>query len=109
MSDRSGVAALFKTMRSFAGIAAIFLAATTAHAGLSGSITPTYPSPLNVGDTGITVTLTVTNFSNGGNATHDVGVTGIFHTPSCGTVLGGCAAVDNGVFALSNPRPDPAT
>ena len=53
---------------------------------MTGSITPTYTSPMNFGDTAVGMTLTITNFTNGANAPHDIGVTGIFHTPTSGTV-----------------------
>src|SRR4051812_31051205 len=110
MQTKSSVNRLSAGMRSLIGSLALFLfGATTVYAGLSPSVTPSTPSPMNVGAPAVTGTLTVTNFSTGPNQPHTVSVTGIFMTASCGPVLGGCSASDIGVFSVTNARPDPGS
>jgi uncharacterized repeat protein (TIGR01451 family) len=81
-------------------LAALFLAAGPAWAGIGGSIVPDFPATVNVGDT-FNATLTLTNNSDGGNLAESVSATGVFLFPSCAAGLGICTTPDPGVFSLS--------
>jgi hypothetical protein len=81
----------------------LLLAATWVQAGVGIGTQPNYPTPVVVGDTGLPVTVTFANTSDGDQA---VGVVTVFpgdikHTPSCGSFTFPCSAPDLGVFALS--------
>jgi uncharacterized repeat protein (TIGR01451 family) len=80
-------------------MAAFFLGAAPALAGIGGSAVPDFPDTVNVGQT-FTGTLTITNTSNGSNLTENVQATGIFMTPSCVAGFGTCATPDPGVFQI---------
>jgi len=66
------------------------MGAGQAFAGVGGSDVPTVPSPLDVGQTGIPFSFTITNQSTTPNNVHDVEVTSvnaIFFTTTCGSSL----------------------
>src|SRR6188508_1427580 len=89
--------------RALAGTSLVFalLAATSAIAGLGGSVVPSFPSPLNVGDIK-TATISITNRATSPNDTENVNVTGILFTPSCAASNGyTCSTPDTGVFQFA--------
>jgi PKD repeat protein len=80
--------------------------ASSAWAGVGLLVVPNVASPLQVGQSNLPVSVTLTNASNGPEAGLNVAVTTITLVPSCGTesVLGGdcpAAGVDPGVLRLS--------
>jgi PKD repeat protein len=82
-------------------LAVCVVAATPAFAGLGGSVVPSYPTPISVGDTK-TATITLTNNATASNATENMRVSGIFFTPSCAASNGfSCTVPDVGVFQFA--------
>jgi hypothetical protein len=76
-------------------------ASVPAFAGMGGSMVPSFPTPLTVGDTK-TATITLINRSTAPNNDEDVNVSAIFLTPSCASSNGiTCLALDPGVFELA--------
>ena len=74
---------------------------TPAFAGIGGSVVPSFPTPLNVGDIK-TATITITNRATTPNNTENVSISGIFFTPSCSATDGfSCQAPDPGVFQFA--------
>ncbi len=87
---------------AFAGLGAflalMLLGATSATAGVGGSVIPGFPATLNVGQT-LSSTVTITNNSTSPNQTENVNVSGIFFTPSCASDDGfTCFTPDPGVY-----------
>src|SRR5436189_226019 len=59
-------------------IVGVFVAAATpALAGIGGSVVPSFPTPINVGDIK-TATITITNRATTPNNSENIGVSGIF-------------------------------
>src|SRR5438067_13594016 len=93
-------------LRSRIGFAIAFsgllFAAAPAFAGIAGSVIPSYPTPIKVGDSK-TATITITNASTGTQASEKVKVTQIFFTPSCQHSDNGvsCSSPDLDVFQYS--------
>ena len=86
-------------LRTFFAFALV--AATPAFAGLGGSVVPSFPSPVNVGDIK-TATITITNRATTPNDTEIVNVSGIYFTPSCAASNGlSCSTPDPGVFQFA--------
>src|SRR6188768_3853961 len=96
-------------VRSVAGrlaIAAAFvgsmLAALPALAGVGGSVIPSFPTPIKVGDIK-TATITITNRATAPNNTETVNVSAIFLTPSCQASDGfTCQSFDRNVFQFGS-------
>jgi hypothetical protein len=83
-----------------ASVVGVF-AAAPAFAGMGGSVVPSFPTPLNVGDIK-TATITITNRSTAPNNDEEVNVSAIFLTPSCASSNGvTCLTPDQGVFELA--------
>jgi len=76
-----------------------------AYAGVGLGVIPNFPSPEAVGATGVPASLTITNLSNGTEATQTVTMGPVTLTPSCGTLTSNAActaaAADPGVFLVS--------
>ena len=73
--------------------------ANFADAGTGIGVTPNFPSPVTVGQTGVAVSMDITN-----NSSADVGaltLDTIHLTPSCGNSSNPCTSADPGVFAVS--------
>ncbi len=89
-------------MRSVVAWGALaFLGATSAFAGVGGSVVPSFPTPMNVGDIK-TASVTITNHATGGNSSENMNVSGIFVTPSCSSSDGfTCFTPDPGVFKFA--------
>ena len=86
-------------------IASTLLFASTAFAGVAGSVAPDYPNPVTAGQTGLPAKLTIANSSTASNAADSVAVSNISHTPSCGSSANTTCTgtdVDTGVFAVHN-------
>jgi hypothetical protein len=86
-------------------LAVTFLLAGVASAAIQGSAGPNYPDPVTVGQVGLAASLSISNTSDGTNATHSVSVTSISTTPSCGSTINNpCqpADIDLGVFTVHN-------
>src|SRR5687767_11318013 len=83
-------------------LALMFHAPTPAVAGVGGAAAPSYPASVNVGQI-FAAALVITNGSDGTNASENMNVLGIFHTPSCGAGIGSCTAQDPLVFQLGVP------
>src|SRR4051794_3026408 len=87
-------------------LVAVFLLAVSnaTQAAILVSTTPTYPTvPVLVGSH-FPASIVLFNTSDGTNASHDIAVTGIFHTPSCAATPAPCtgANIDLGVFSVGN-------
>src|SRR3954470_13269967 len=77
-------------------------AALPALAGVGGSVIPSFPTPIKVGDIK-TATITVTNRSTTPNNTETVNVSAIFLTPSCQATDGfNCLTPDKNVFQFGS-------
>src|SRR5580704_5471630 len=88
-----------------ASASGMFLFASTAFAGVGGSVVPDYPASVTAGQTGLAATLTITNSSTAGNASDNIAVTNISHTPSCGSSDNSTCTgsdIDTGVFTVHN-------
>lgn len=74
-------------------------------AGVGISIAPTYPGFVNVGDTGIPVTLMINNGADGPEASEQLLISNILHTPACGSSDFPCpvGSKDPGVFKVNGP------
>ncbi|MDQ1428137.1 MAG: hypothetical protein QOK39_1613, partial [Acidimicrobiaceae bacterium] len=76
-----------------------------AFAGVGLGVVPTFPSPVTVGQAGLAASVTISNLSNGAEATGNVTLSDITLVPSCGTFTpnSDCpvAGADPGVFQLS--------
>ncbi len=84
-----------------AGLALGLLAVTPAFAGMGGSVVPSFPTPMNVGDIK-TASVTITNHATSPNNVESVNVSGIFFTPSCASSDGfTCLTPDPGVFQFA--------
>jgi hypothetical protein len=86
-------------------VAGVFLFATPAFAGVGGSVVPDYPTPVTVGQTGLSATLTISNSSTGANTAENISVSNISHAPSCGSTANTTcqlANADTGVFTVHN-------
>lgn len=82
------------------GFAVGLVAATPAFAGVGGSVVPSFPTPMNVGDAK-TATITITNRSTAPNDVENINVLGIFFTPSCASSDGfTCAIPDPGTLSF---------
>src|SRR3954471_10422138 len=67
-------------------------------AGVGGSVIPSFPTPIKVGDIK-TATITITNRATAPNNTETVNVSAIFLTPSCQATDGfNCLTPDLNVF-----------
>ena len=78
------------------------LTAAVARAGVGLGATTTYPPLVEVGQTNLAVSLSITNISN---PTQSVTLTSIKHTPSCGMFTVPCpsGSADPGVFLVKGP------
>ena len=90
---------------SFMGALLAFCVFTAmpALAGLGGSVVPSFPTPIHVGDLK-TASIRITNSATGTNAAENVIASRIFITPSCAAVANtgvSCATPDLGVFQFS--------
>ncbi len=84
-----------------AGCALGLITVTPAFAGIGGSVVPSFPTPMDVGDIK-TSTVTITNHATMPNNTENVNVSGIFFTPSCASSDGfTCLTPDPGVFQFA--------
>jgi len=78
------------------------IAAMPAIAGVGGSVIPSFPTPIKVGDIK-TATITITNRSTTPNNTETVNVSAIFMTPSCQATDGfNCLTPDKNVFQFGS-------
>lgn len=69
---------------SLAGLLVLGGMPAAARAGIGLAIAPTYPNPVTVGQMNVGVTLLITNGSDGTEATGDLTLLSIRHTPACG-------------------------
>ncbi len=83
----------------------VMLGASPVWGGVGLGIAPTYPPFLEVGQTNQAVSLTITNVSNGAEATGTLTLSDIKHTPSCGTDTAPCppGQEDKDVFLVKGP------
>jgi hypothetical protein len=91
-------------------LAFCFFTAMPAVAGIGGSVVPSFPTPIHVGDLK-TAAIRITNRATGTNAAENMIVSGIFITPSCAAVAGtgvSCATPDLGVFQFRRFTAAPA-
>lgn len=92
--------------RGFAASLAVLLIsggiASPAWAGIGLAIAPTYPNPVVVGQMNVMVTLLITNGSDDLEATDDLIINSIRHTPACGNDDNPCPVgqLDPNVFAV---------
>ncbi len=78
--------------------AGVLMFATPAFAGVGVGVAPDFPSPVQVGDNNVPVTLGITNNSSGGDG-NPLTLNSIKLIPSCGAISGtSCATPDTGVF-----------
>jgi uncharacterized repeat protein (TIGR01451 family) len=66
--------------------------------GVGIGVSPNFPSPVTVGQTGLAASMDVTNTSG---TTTPITIDSIFLTPSCGDLNVPCTTPDAGVFAVS--------
>jgi len=98
---------LLRLLVAFAVAGAPFvLFVPDAFAGVGLGVTPNFPSPISVGQTGLPASITIVNNSNGPEAVGNVTLNTITLTPSCGafTANTDCspAGADPGVLAISS-------
>ena len=88
-----------------AAVLCVAVTVTPAFAGVGIGIAPTYPALLEVGQTNVAVSLTITNTSNATEASGTLTLTKILHTPSCGIDTAPCPSgkEDKGVFLVHGP------
>jgi len=79
--------------------------ALPAFAGVGVSVAPTYPNIVDVGDTGLSATLKISNGAFGTEATEQLLISNIRHTPACGSSDFPCPVgqKDPGVFKVNSP------
>ncbi|MDQ1429214.1 MAG: hypothetical protein QOK39_2690, partial [Acidimicrobiaceae bacterium] len=77
-----------------------------ASATVALAVTPSFPSPVTVGDTGQTGTVTIANASTGNDGNGGIRVTSITLVPSCGdgtaTIDCPVTSADPGVFKITS-------
>lgn len=87
------------------GVIPFVVAIPAAFAGVGLGIIPNFPSTVTVGQTNVHGSVTITNLSNGPEATGNVTLSQILLVPSCGTFSSTsqcpAAGADPGVFAMS--------
>src|SRR5262245_55144602 len=95
------------TFLTSVGVVGVLLAMLTepALAGIGLGIAPKYPTLVQVGHTGVPVSLSIQNTSSAPQNTGDVTLSNIRHTPSCGDASASVcvgANIDPGVFSVSS-------
>ena len=88
-------------------VAVVLVAALSepALAGIGLGIAPKYPTLVQVGQTGVPVSLSIQNTSSAPQNTGDVTLSNIRHTPSCGDASASVCVgtnIDPGVFSVSS-------
>src|SRR5262245_12247563 len=94
------------TFLTSVGVVGVLLAMLTepAFAGIGLGIAPKYPTLVQVGNTGIPVSLSIQNTSSAPQNTGNVTLSNIKHTPSCGDASASICVgtnIDPGVFSVS--------
>jgi hypothetical protein len=86
-------------------IGTIFCGALPAHAGVGLAMAPTYPSVVDVGQSSVPASLTITNGATGTEVVEQLNISNIQHTPSCGVGTFPCptGSKDPGVFQINTP------
>src|SRR3569832_224166 len=80
------------------GGAGLLMFAAPAFAGVGVGVAPNFPTPVQVGDNNVAVTLAITNNSTGGDG-NPLTLNSIKLIPSCGAISGvSCSTPDTGVF-----------
>ena len=70
---------------------------TVLHAGIGLGIAPTYPEAVQVGDTNVPVSLSITNTSTSPQDVGEIELTKIVHHPSCQDFSAPCASPENAI------------
>ncbi|MDQ6945461.1 MAG: hypothetical protein M3256_04135 [Actinomycetota bacterium] len=100
----SGSAARLVVALAFAAVPFV-VSTPAAFAGVGLGVIPNFPSPVSVGQTAVPASITITNLSNGPEATGNVTLTDVTLVPSCGTFSANsdcpAAGADPGVFKVS--------
>ena len=86
-------------------ISVALVGALPAYAGVGLAMAPTYPTMVNVGQSSVPVTLTITNGATGVEIAEELNISNIQHTPACGASGIPCANgnKDPGVFQINTP------
>jgi len=107
LARRSGSKSLRLVVALAVAAVPFVVAIPSAFAGVGLGVAPTFPTPVTVGQTNVPASVTITNLSNGVEASGNVTVTAIHLVPSCGKSGTGAncpaAGADPGVFQINSP------